>query len=85
MTMHRKQLKENHNITKQFDYSKGDVSLKFSLRIDIKSQLRDFKELLGKALIDVNYELSDKTGHGGGEQGDNWGAGGGGKTERKKS
>lgn len=53
----RKQLKENHNTTKQFDYSKGDVSLKFGLRIDIKDQLRDFKELLEKALQDLDEEI----------------------------
>lgn len=53
----RKQLKENHNTTRQFDYSKGDVSLRFSLRIDIKDQLKDFAELLKKASQDVQTEI----------------------------
>lgn len=55
--MHRKLLKEEHITSREFNYSKGDVSLKFGLRIDIKSQLKDFKELLIKALEDVTEEI----------------------------
>lgn len=61
MTMFRKQLKENHQTNRQFDYSKGDVSLKFGLRIDVKDQLKDFKEILEKALGEVTEELERRT------------------------
>lgn len=59
--MFRKTLKENNTTSKQFDYSQGDVSLKFTLRTDIKSQLKDFKLLLEKALSDVISELERET------------------------
>lgn len=57
MTMFRKQLKTNHEDWRNFSYSKGDTVLNFKLRIDIKSQLKDYKELLKKALDDVTEEL----------------------------
>ncbi len=59
MTMFRKQLKENHKIEKSFSYSKGDCALDFTLRIDIKDQLKDFKELLDKAIKDVKEQLGE--------------------------
>jgi DNA-directed RNA polymerase subunit L len=52
-------VKKQHITTKEFTYSVGDVSLKFSLRIDTKSQLKDFKELLEKALEEIKNELED--------------------------
>ena len=58
--MFRKIFKENNTTSKQFDYAQGDVSLKFVLRTDIKSQLKDFKPLLEKALVDVSEELERK-------------------------
>lgn len=59
MSIFRKQLKENHNLMKNFDYSKGDTSLKFTLRVDMDNQLRDFRELLIKAVDDINDELEE--------------------------
>ena len=61
MTMFRKQLKENHITNRTFDYAQGDVTLKFTLRIDIKNQLKDFKVILEKALEDVTEELERRT------------------------
>ena len=55
--MFRKQLKVNNEDWRNFNYSKGDTTLKFNLRIDIKSQLKDYKELLEKALLDVSEEI----------------------------
>lgn len=55
--MFRKQLKTNNEDWRNFNYSKGDTTLNFKLRIDIKSQLKDYKELLEKALQDVTGEL----------------------------
>ena len=41
-----KKVKTNNTIQKNFSYSKGRVSLNFSLRTDIKQELKDFIELL---------------------------------------
>ena len=43
---------------RNFDYSKGETSLKFSLRVDTKDQLSCFIELLNAAIIDVTQELN---------------------------
>lgn len=47
-------------VSRQFNYAKGMCSLNFSLRVDVKSQLKDFKELLAAALKDVQEELNKK-------------------------
>lgn len=78
--MFRKQLKENHEDWRNFNYSKGDTTLSFRLRTDIKSQLKDYKELLAKALEDVEAELNKEEdnynpGFGGGAGGAGIGAG----------
>lgn len=52
-----KQILSNNTVTKQFSYSREKVALNFSLRIDIKNDLKCFKELLEAALIDVSDEL----------------------------
>jgi len=53
----KKILKKSHEINKTFNYSKGDVSLSFVLRTDLKVVMLDFKELLEKALADIDEEL----------------------------
>jgi len=50
-------LTENHSTHKQFNYTKGEVSLSFSLKINNKGQMEDFKEILTKALSDLKIEL----------------------------
>jgi len=50
----------NHIIPKQFSYSKGKCNLNFTLRIDIKTELRDFLECLKLAQKEVEIELKDK-------------------------
>lgn len=46
--------------TREFDYSKGLCSLKFSLRVDTKTELIDFLSILKVAIDDVEIELSNK-------------------------
>lgn len=43
--------------TRQFSYSKNKVNLGFTLRTDVKSELKDFRDLLEKAIEDINKEL----------------------------
>lgn len=43
--------------TRQFSYSKNKVNLGFTLRIDTKTELKDFKDLLLKAIEDIEIEL----------------------------
>ena len=57
----KKLLIKNHIENKSFNFSKGNVNLSFTLRIDIKSELQDFKELLEQAIIDVDKELIKHT------------------------
>lgn len=52
-----KPFKRNNKVTKDFDYSQGDVSLRFSLRIDVKKEMKDFVELLKVAIQEVEEEL----------------------------
>jgi len=54
----KKIVKTNNTTSKNFDYSKGDVSLKFSLRTDIKQQLKDFSEILKVAILEVDNEIA---------------------------
>jgi hypothetical protein len=51
------QVKQNNNVRKTFSYSKDKVALEFILRIDVKNELRDFKQLLEAALDEVDQEL----------------------------
>ena len=51
---------KNHKIPKEFSYSKGKCSLVFTLRIDMKTELKDFLELLKVAQKEVEEELTKK-------------------------
>ena len=53
-----KEIKTNNTTTKNFSYSKGEVSLSFSLRLDHERQLEDFKEILEVALKEVTEDIS---------------------------
>lgn len=46
-----------------FSYTKGEVNLNFTLRTDIKQQLKDFLELLEIAVKEVKEEIGDKNVH----------------------
>ena len=54
----KKILKINNTTNKNFSYSLGAVSLNFSLRTDIKQDLKDFAECLKVAIDEVNTEIS---------------------------
>jgi hypothetical protein len=50
-------VQNNSTTYKNFSYTKGDVTLKFDLRTDIKTQLKDFAELLEVAISEVKEEI----------------------------
>lgn len=51
-------LNEDHAVRKQFNYTKDGCKLDFTLRIDIKKELSAFRDLMSKALEDIETELS---------------------------
>lgn len=52
-----KSVKINNTTTKAFSYSKGNVSLNFTLRTDIKGDLKDFADILKVATLEVDEEI----------------------------
>jgi len=46
-------LRTTSTLSKTFDYSKGNCNLNFSLRTDIKTELKDFLEILKYAIKEV--------------------------------
>lgn len=52
-------VKTDNKVTKQFSYVKGKVSLNFTLRTDIKNELKDFLECLKVAQKEVEKELEN--------------------------
>lgn len=42
---------------KTWNYAKGTVNLNFTLRVDIKQQMKDWLEILDRAKADVEEEL----------------------------
>lgn len=50
-------IREEHVTRREFAYTKDDVSLKFTLRVDNPKELRIFKELMQKAIEDIDEEL----------------------------
>lgn len=57
MNIFKNTIKKDTTDTRAFSYSKNKVNLNFSLRTDIKSELKDFRELLLQAIEDINKEL----------------------------
>lgn len=57
--MSKKTLRANKETRRSFSYSQGNASLNFTLRIDVKSELKDFLELLKIAVEDVTKEIKD--------------------------
>jgi hypothetical protein len=51
-------VKKENTTSKNFSYSKGKVRLSFTLRNDIKQELKDFLELLKVAQEEVTNEIS---------------------------
>ena len=53
----KKTLVSSNTTSKNFSFSKGVCSLNFSLRTDIKTELKDFLELLKVAQNEVEKEI----------------------------
>jgi len=56
--MVKKQIKSNSSIARTFDYNQNGVRLNFTLRIDVKQELKDFLELLKLAEKEVEEEIN---------------------------
>ena len=56
--MFKKTIITNNTTSKNFSYSKGKCQLNFSLRTDVKTELKDFLELLKVAQIEVEKEIN---------------------------
>lgn len=52
-------LQTNHREQKNFAYTKGNVNLSFSLFADVKTDLKDFLEILAQSMKDVQKLLDD--------------------------
>ena len=50
-------LQNNTTTQKNFSYTKGNVTLSFNLRTDVKIDLKDFAELLKVATLEVDNEI----------------------------
>jgi hypothetical protein len=50
-------LQTNHREQKTFSYTKGNANLSFVLYTDVKTEIKDFMELLEQALKDVQKFL----------------------------
>lgn len=46
-----------HKVSKDFFYAQDDISLHFNLRIDTTEELLIFRNMLEKAINDVNVEI----------------------------
>jgi hypothetical protein len=46
--------------TRSFHYSKNKCNLDFNLRIDVRTELKDFKDLLLRAIEDIEEELKNE-------------------------
>ena len=53
----KKQLQTSNETKKTFNFSKGSVSLNFTLRVDIKTELKDFLELLKASQLEIENQL----------------------------
>lgn len=59
MATKKQVLRNEPAINRTFSYEMGNVSLNFSLRIDVDTQLNDFSKLLEAALVDIKEQLAD--------------------------
>lgn len=60
MTDVPKVIQSDASDTRTFSYRVDKVSLSFTLRTDIKQELKDFRMLLEAALLDVDKEINKK-------------------------
>lgn len=55
--MSKKMTTRNHVERREFGFKRGDITLNFKLRVDIKEELKDFLELLKEAISDVEETI----------------------------
>ena len=53
----KKTLQKDHTEKKAFGYVKGNVSINFNLRTDIKQEMKDARDILVEAIKDFDKEL----------------------------
>ena len=58
LNLEKRRMKIDNTDFREFSYSKGDVTLKFTLRTDIKGQLKDFLECLREAEKELEKEIN---------------------------
>ena len=51
-------LSSNKKDSRTWEIKKGDVTLSFALRIDIKQQLKDFRECATEAIKEIDEQLA---------------------------
>jgi hypothetical protein len=51
-------VKKDNSVVKAYKFTKGNINLNFSLRLDTKSELRDFLELLKVAVLEVESDIN---------------------------
>jgi hypothetical protein len=49
----------NHSVTKAYSFKKGDIGLTFNLRVDKKTELLAFENLLVDALDEVRSDITE--------------------------
>lgn len=49
--------KDEQQLRKNFGYTKDGISLKFTLRVDVKKELKAFLELMAEAKQDIEKEI----------------------------
>lgn len=54
----KNRMETQHKTTREFNYTQNNVTLKFALKIDIKTELEVFKGLMEQAIKDIDSELS---------------------------
>ncbi len=57
MASQKPTLKTTPTTTKNYAYELGTVALRFSLRTDIKGDMKAFLEILSHAMADINKDL----------------------------
>lgn len=60
MSKKNQQVVSTGKLNRDFSYQKGDVHLNFTLRVDIKTELRDFLECLKAAVVELDEILKTK-------------------------
>lgn len=57
MTKHKPMMVRENIQRKQYTYSVGGVQLQFTLRTDVKSEMKTWLELMARAKTDVEEDL----------------------------